>query len=158
MRDSYGFIEMKGLASATMALDIALKSANVEVLGLEYTKGLGYTVIKLNGNVSSVEAAVDSVKYSPQVREDVVATNIIARPAEDLDKLIYGKIDGNFPLKEEIEEPVIEEVEEIKIEIEEPISEEVEEKLEITCNLCGDPKCNRKKGEPRVDCINYENK
>ena len=26
----------------------------------------------------------------------------------------------------------------------------------VTCNLCGDPKCPRKKGEPHNKCIHYD--
>ena len=29
------------------------------------------------------------------------------------------------------------------------------EETQITCNLCMDPKCGRKRGEPHVNCIHY---
>ncbi len=75
---------------------------------------------------------------------------------------------------EEIKEPEVEiEIQEIednsKSEQEDSQPEDSEKKEDLEkeevidkdpeeiCNLCGDPKCPRKKGDPRKDCINNEN-
>lgn len=42
---SLGLIETKGLAVAIEAADTAVKSANVELLGYELSKGGGWTTI-----------------------------------------------------------------------------------------------------------------
>lgn len=49
---------------------------------------------------------------------------------------------------------IVSEIEVIKLE-NESIKKEHKKLTEI-CNLCGDPKCPRRKGEPRKLCINYE--
>ncbi|WP_432403195.1 BMC domain-containing protein [Wukongibacter sp. M2B1] len=55
--------------------------------------------------------------------------------------------------KEQSQKKVVSEVEVTKLE-----NESVKEHKRNTdiCNLCGNPKCPRKKGEPRKLCINYE--
>lgn len=59
---------------------------------------------------------------------------------------------------EEDEEDEVEEIEEVMIEIEnkdETKLDEIEETKEV-CNLCKDPLCPRKKGQPRSLCIHYK--
>lgn len=59
---------------------------------------------------------------------------------------------------EEDEEDEAEEIEEVMIEIEnkdETKLDEIEETKEV-CNLCKDPLCPRKKGQPRSLCIHYK--
>ena len=36
------------------------------------------------------------------------------------------------------------------------IEKEESTEQKYTCNMCKDPQCPRKKGEPRVNCIHYE--
>ncbi len=57
--------------------------------------------------------------------------------------------------KEELESDKNEEVQEESNEYED-IEEDSFEELEITCNLCGDPECARKKGDLRKTCIHYD--
>ena len=61
MKKAYGFVEMMGLASAVVAVDTALKAANVTLDGMEPAKGQGMHTLKITGEVSSVKAAVSSI-------------------------------------------------------------------------------------------------
>jgi len=50
---------------------------------------------------------------------------------------------------------IIEEREDTVVQKEEEVVQKQEEKV-ATCNLCNDPACPRKKGEPRSYCIHYQ--
>ena len=57
---SLGLIETVGLTVAVEAADAAIKSANVELVGYELTKGSGLVTIKLTGEVGAMNAAVSA--------------------------------------------------------------------------------------------------
>ena len=182
MRQAAGFIEMRGLAAAITAADIALKAANIELVGVELTRGMGYAVVKIQGDVGAVRAAVDAATSARETANYFVAKDIIARPSLDLDALIYSKEtkgllkeETSLEEKEEVKEEVVEsqvqentsqdpEEEEERLESPQPdqaedLKEEtpaLEKAKEATCNLCHDPACPRQKGEPRADCIHFD--
>lgn len=90
MKKAYGFIEMLGLASAVVAVDTALKAANVELDGLESAKGAGMHTLKISGEVSSVKAAVSSILGERSLQGKVFAHTVIARPSDGLEAMIDG--------------------------------------------------------------------
>ena len=90
MKKAYGFVEMKGLASAVVAVDTALKAANVEMEGLEPAKGQGMHTLKFNGEVSSVHAAVSSILGNRELSGKVFSHTVIARPSDGLERMIEG--------------------------------------------------------------------
>ena len=57
-----GFIEAIGLASAIQAADTAVKSANVKLLGYEYSGYKARIVVKVEGTAGAVEAAVKAAE------------------------------------------------------------------------------------------------
>jgi microcompartment protein CcmL/EutN len=59
-----GFIEAVGMASAMEAADAAVKSANVKLLGYEYSGGKARIVVKIEGNVGAVKAAIAAAKIA----------------------------------------------------------------------------------------------
>lgn len=173
---SLGVIETVGLVAAIAAADIALKTANVDLIGYEISKGDGLVTVKIQGDVSAVNAAIKSAKISAAKVNTVLSTTVIARPDEKLVRLILtdetvglersNDCDGreinekqdtssseNFqsdkPSVKDATYEVLGEIDKINI-------EDIEEK-KATCNLCMDPACSRKKGEPRNDCI-HQNK
>ncbi|MFH5835495.1 BMC domain-containing protein [Proteiniclasticum sp. C24MP] len=93
MKKAYGFIEMKGLASAVVAVDTALKAANVEIEGLEPAKGQGMHTLKINGEVGAVHAAVSSILGSSELQGKVYSHTVIARPSDGLELMIHGMDD-----------------------------------------------------------------
>lgn len=86
---SLGLIETQGLAAGVVAADAAVKSANVELIGYELTKGGGWTLIKVQGDVGAVKAAVDAAAVAAGKVNRVVSTRVIARPSSYLETLIH---------------------------------------------------------------------
>jgi len=90
MKKAYGFVEMMGLASAVVAVDTALKAANVKLDGLEPAKGKGMHTLKISGEVSSVQAAVSSILGNKVLQGKVYSHTVIARPSDGLELMIVG--------------------------------------------------------------------
>ena len=85
-----GLIEVQGLAGAIEAADAAVKNAEVVVTQLEYADK-GYVTIKIVGGVADVQAAVEAGAAAAGRISQVLAAHVIARPHEDLEKLINHK-------------------------------------------------------------------
>ncbi len=90
MKKSLGLIETAGLAAGIEAADAAVKSANVELIGYELTKGGGWTTIKVQGDVGAVKAAVDAARMAAAKVNQVVSTRVIPRPSAGLDILVHN--------------------------------------------------------------------
>ncbi|MGV8907129.1 MAG: BMC domain-containing protein [Acetobacterium sp.] len=134
--EALGLIEAIGLATAIDAADAAVKSANVRLIGYEVCKGDGMTTIKVVGDVGAVKAAVEAATAACARGRGVWGTKVIARPSDEIEKLIYNSQTVGYtpieePIAEPIEEPVAEAIEEvIEKPIEEPIAEPVAELIE----------------------------
>lgn len=87
---SLGLIETKGLAVAIEAADTAVKSANVELLGYELSRGGGWTTIKLQGDVGAVKAAIDAAKSVALRMNGYVSARVIPRPSESLRSMLFN--------------------------------------------------------------------
>lgn len=177
-----GIIETIGLAACIEAADTCVKSANVNLIGYELSKGNGMAVLKIEGNVGAVKAAIDSAIVASNKVTGVFSSKVIARPSDCIDLLIrnndtVGYLNESIEEEDVIEQEKIEEIEEEKQEnIEQQkqddfkdqyICENVEnqnndeednfeEDANCTCNICKDPNCSRQKGELRTSCIHYE--
>lgn len=88
---SLGLIETVGLGAAIEAADAAMKSANVELIGYELTKGGGLVVIKLAGDVGAINAAVSAGVAAASRTGRVYAWKVIARTASGIDALVTSK-------------------------------------------------------------------
>lgn len=202
VKNALGLIETVGLAAAVEAADAAIKAANVELIGYELSKGGGWVLIKIAGDVGAVKAAIDAAKAAASKVSKVQASHVIPRPHQELSSMLLSKdtvgrkAPEPAPVVEEVpvsaaetadkEEPVdqpVEATEEVVTEetletleaveeVEEPETAEVLEETEetvleeadavdgegkrsITCNICNDPACNRRKGDPKVTCMHY---
>lgn len=204
VKNAVGMIETLGLAAAVEAADAAVKAANVQLIGYELTKGMGWVLVKVTGEVGAVKAAVEAGKAAASKVNKVIATHVIPRPYKDLSYLLLtqetvgldnpekSQVPGGQEDKSETKDepaPVASEPEMIAktLPVEEekeifiPKPEESEQALEdsipyedpqgppenpsaeeredhtqgATCNLCFDPACPRKKGDPRMNCIHY---
>ena len=91
MKKSLGLIETEGLAAGVEAADAAVKSANVELIGYELTKGGGWTTIKIQGDVGAVKAAIDAARMAAAKVNRVVSTRVIPRPSAGLDVLVHNQ-------------------------------------------------------------------
>ena len=108
MSNALGMIETKGLVGAIEAADTASKAADVKVIGYELTRGSGMVVVKMVGGVSAVKSAVEAASVAAEKITQIISKHVIARPSDELDKII------NVEEKKEkvVEEIVIEEAQE----------------------------------------------
>ena len=88
MKKALGMIEIVGLSTAIFVADIMIKTANVEIIEIENTKGLGYMTVKVVGDVGAVKAAVDAGAASARAVGEVVSIHVIPRPHMDTEKII----------------------------------------------------------------------
>jgi hypothetical protein len=65
VKQSLGLLEVCGLALAISCADIMAKSASITLVALEKTNGSGWTVIKITGDVASVQAAITTGAQLP---------------------------------------------------------------------------------------------
>ncbi len=73
-----GMIETSGLLSAVEAADAGLKAANVRLLGTDYVRG-GLVMVRFEGDVAAVQAAVDAGTMAAQRVGLVVSSHVIPR-------------------------------------------------------------------------------
>ncbi len=73
-----GMIETSGLLSAIEAADAGLKAANVRLLGTDYVRG-GLVMVRFEGDVAAVQAAVDAGTTAAQRVGVVVSSHVIPR-------------------------------------------------------------------------------
>ena len=118
-----GLIETKGMVGAIVAADIALKTAQVELINREHTKG-GLVCIEFEGDVAAVKASVEAAVMAIKDMGIYIGSHVIPRPDDSVEKIINRK---NQNSKEEVIE---EEIEEAKVETRE-IEEESLENAEL---------------------------
>lgn len=95
---SLGLIETYGLLPAVEAADAAVKSANVDLVGYEFAKGSGMTVVKVEGDVGAVKAAIAAAEMAASKVGRVAATRVIPRPAVGLETMVRnGDTKGYTP-------------------------------------------------------------
>lgn len=81
MQDAIGLIETQGLVALVEATDAMAKAANVQIVKrIQIGGGLVTTVVR--GDVGSVRAAVEAGANAASQIGELVASHIIARPAE----------------------------------------------------------------------------
>ncbi|WP_330985453.1 MULTISPECIES: BMC domain-containing protein [Enterobacterales] len=145
MKQSLGLLEVSGLALAITCADAMAKAAAITLPGFEKTNGSGWMLIKITGDVASVQAAVITGANIAKQQHGLVAHKVIARPASGiLQQPAAASISPeSVGVKEE------------KSPEDAAIQEEVQ-KADLNpalCNLCLDPACQRQKGEPRTLCL-----
>jgi len=73
-----GMIETSGLLSAIEAADAGLKAADVRLIGTDYVRG-GLVMVRFEGEVAAVQAAVDAGTMAAQRIGNVVSSHVIPR-------------------------------------------------------------------------------
>ena len=128
-----GLIETRGMVGAIVAADIALKTAQVELINKERVKG-GLVCIEFEGDVAAVKASVEAAVTAIKDMGIYVGSHVIPRPDDSVEKIIKRK---NQTSKEEvIEEKTKKETKDVEEEFLEStelknIEEEIEEINEI---------------------------
>jgi ethanolamine utilization protein EutM len=85
-----GLIETKGLVGAVEASDAMVKTSDVVMISKAYI-GSGIVTVICQGEVAAVKAAVEAGTVAAKRVSEVLATHIIPRPHQELDKIISGK-------------------------------------------------------------------
>jgi ethanolamine utilization protein EutM len=81
--EALGLIETKGLVCLIEACDAMLKAANVKLVG--WTKiGSGMVSALVTGDVAAVRAAIDAGVAAAQRVGEVVSSQVIPRPHEEI--------------------------------------------------------------------------
>ena len=107
MLEALGLIEVVGLVGAIEAADTASKAADVKVIGYELTKGSGMVLVKIVGGVSAVKSAVDAACVAAERVSQIVSKHVIARPSDELDKIINAEKEKS---DKKVEEVIVDEV------------------------------------------------
>jgi microcompartment protein CcmL/EutN len=81
-KKSLGFIEVKGLVPAIEAADTALKSADVLLLGRDNV-GLGLITVFFQGDLGSINSAIEAGAAAAKEIGEVVAVHVIPRPQKN---------------------------------------------------------------------------
>lgn len=87
MREAIGTAETRGLTGAVAAADTMLKTATVKVLDFRIV-GSGLVTVIISGDVAAVQTAVISGKTAVENFCQIISTNVIARPHEELEKIL----------------------------------------------------------------------
>nr|WP_202401422.1 MULTISPECIES: BMC domain-containing protein [Citrobacter] len=145
-----GLLEVSGLALAISCADVMAKAASITLVGLERTNGSGWTVIKITGDVASVQSAIITGASFADQQQGLIAHKVIARPGEGILSRATVIPPAPMPAPEPETEP---ESEPDVVVVEESVPEAEPEAGMVSCNLCLDPACKRQKGEPRSLCL-----
>ncbi len=86
MKTSLGLLEVAGLALAIKVADIMAKSANIKIAGIEKTKGSGWMLVSITGDVAAVQSAITNGAQFAHREKGWVADRVIPRPASALDR------------------------------------------------------------------------
>lgn len=115
-----GLIEVRGIVGAIEAADVALKTAQVEIVSRQKVKA-GINVVTFEGDVGAVKAAVEAAAAAVAKLGVLMASHVIARPDDSIEGLIERK-------------KTVEEIE-VKAETADSPAMKIEEKEDISSNM-----------------------
>jgi microcompartment protein CcmL/EutN len=86
LREAIGMVETRSMIGAIEAVDAMLKSANVKIMDFQFV-GSGMVAVTVTGEVAAVMAAVETGKERASQIAEVVSSNVIPRPHDEVDKI-----------------------------------------------------------------------
>ena len=86
-KQALGMVETKGLIGSIEAADAMVKAADVHLIG-EQKIGSGLVTVMVRGDVGAVNAAVESGTAAAAKLGEVIATHVIPRPHNDVEKIL----------------------------------------------------------------------
>ena len=86
-QEALGMVETRGLVASIEAADTMLKAANVVLVGTEKI-GSGLVTVMVRGDVGAVKSAVESGAEAAGRLGELVATHVIPRPHNDVEKIL----------------------------------------------------------------------
>ena len=88
-QEALGMVETRGLTAAIEAADSMVKAAQVTLIGTEKI-GSGLVTVMVRGDVGAVKAAVEAGAANASKLGELVATHVIPRPHQDVEKILPG--------------------------------------------------------------------
>ncbi|MCR5303149.1 MAG: BMC domain-containing protein [Lachnospiraceae bacterium] len=85
--EALGLIETRGLTAAVEAADAMTKAAEVRLIGTEKI-GSGLVTVMVRGDVGAVKASVEAGASNASRLGELVASHVIPRPHEDVEKIL----------------------------------------------------------------------
>ena len=85
--EALGMVETSGLTAAIEAADSMVKAAQVPLIGTEKI-GSGLVTVMVRGDVGAVKAAVEAGAANASRLGELVATHVIPRPHQDVEKIL----------------------------------------------------------------------
>lgn len=82
-----GIVEVKSMIGAIQAADTMLKSADVDLVDINLV-GSGIVAAIVRGDVAAVKAAVENGEESAAKIAEIISTNVIARPHDEVSKIL----------------------------------------------------------------------
>ena len=82
-----GLVETRGLVGSIEAADVMVKTANVHIIGTEYTRN-GLVTVQIMGEVAAVKAAVDAGGAAAARVGQLISTHVIPRPAAEVEGIL----------------------------------------------------------------------
>ena len=89
-----GMVETRGLTAAIEAADAMTKAAEVTLVGTEKI-GSGLVTVMVRGDVGAVKAAVETGADAAGRLGELVATHVIPRPHNDVERSSYSIVEVN---------------------------------------------------------------
>ena len=86
-QQALGMVETRGLTAAIEAADAMTKAAEVTLVGTEKI-GSGLVTVMVRGDVGAVKAAVETGADAAGRLGELVATHVIPRPHNDVEKIL----------------------------------------------------------------------
>lgn len=94
--NALGMLEVYSFTTAVCAADIAAKAADVKVIAFDRTRPKSEAVpaplvmqLKVEGDNASVKAAIESAKAYAENQGMYIASHVISRPGQDMEKMAY---------------------------------------------------------------------
>lgn len=110
MKEALGMVEVHRYVVAIEVADVMVKTANVRLDELRFTRGLGWVTITVLGNVGAVNAAISAGEQVARMRNGYISSKVIPRPIEN----IFGETNDT----DKTEPTILEETERAKKEAE----------------------------------------
>ena len=85
--EALGMVETRGLVANIEAADAMCKAANVSLVGTEKI-GSGLVTVMVRGDVGAVKSSVEAGANAASRLGELVATHVIPRPHEDVEKIL----------------------------------------------------------------------
>ena len=85
--EALGMVETRGLTAAIEAAESMVKAAQVTLIGTEKI-GSGLVTVMVRGDVGAVKSAVEAGAANASKLGELVATHVIPRPHQDVEKIL----------------------------------------------------------------------